>query len=612
MTKPVLPARFTDPDALADAIVRTVGRRIVLALPLGLGKANHVANALYTRAASDPSISLNIFTALTLEPPRGGSEIERRFLDPINRRLFAGYPELAYAKALRAGTLPPNVEVNEFFLLAGRWLNVPQMQRHYIAANYTQALNYVLARGANVVAQLVAEEGDRYSIASNTDMTLDMLKARAQKRADFLLVGQVNSELPFMDGDADLPAKAFSHILASDETDFPLFAPPKEPVDLADHAVGVHVARLIPDGGTLQIGIGSMADAVASALILRQKKNAEFRTTVEKLSPGEPGHTERFKLGLYGASEMLVDCFLDLMQAGVLKREVDGAVLHAGFFLGPRAFYRRLRDMPRKNRARIHMTSISYVNSLLTDEAKKRKARTHARFVNTAMMATLTGAIVSDGLDDGRVVSGVGGQHDFVTQAFALEGARSIITLNATRQSRGKLLSNIVWNYGHTTIPRHLKDIVVTEYGAADLRGKTDRDTVAAMLNIADSRFQPELLAVAKKAGKIEPDYEIPPDRRNNTPGKLVSALGAARESFPLFPFGTDFTESEQTLLPALARLKGASGSWRTLAELAWRGRAVQLTRKEKAAMGRMELYQPSSLKGRFYAALLRGALVGD
>src|SRR5690606_41791502 len=73
---------------------------------------------------------------------------------------------------------------------------------------------------------------------------------------------------------------------------------------------------------------------------------------------------------------------------------------------------RRSSDLRQRNR--IRMTAISYVNSLLVDEPKKRRARTHARFVNTAMMATLDGAVISDGLEDGRVVSGVGGQHDFV------------------------------------------------------------------------------------------------------------------------------------------------------------------------------------------------------
>ena len=106
------PVAFEDPDRVADAIIERVGKNIELALPLGLGKANHVANALFARAAADSSINLRIFTALTLEKPRSKSDLERRFLEPIADRVFAGYPELAYGLALHAGTLPPNVKVD--------------------------------------------------------------------------------------------------------------------------------------------------------------------------------------------------------------------------------------------------------------------------------------------------------------------------------------------------------------------------------------------------------------------------------------------------------------------------------------------------------------------
>ena len=96
------PARFGDAARLADTIVEKVGKTIVLALPLGLGKANHIANALYAKAVADRSINLTIFTALTLEAPRAKSELERRFLDPLAQRLFAGYPALDYAAAIHA------------------------------------------------------------------------------------------------------------------------------------------------------------------------------------------------------------------------------------------------------------------------------------------------------------------------------------------------------------------------------------------------------------------------------------------------------------------------------------------------------------------------------
>src|SRR5215471_14242408 len=113
------PLRFEDPNFLADQIVAQVGKSIVLALPLGLGKANHIANALFARALADPSLRLRIFTALTLEKPRAKSELEARFLRPFVERVFAGYPDLAYASVLHAGTLPSNIEVDEFFFQAG-------------------------------------------------------------------------------------------------------------------------------------------------------------------------------------------------------------------------------------------------------------------------------------------------------------------------------------------------------------------------------------------------------------------------------------------------------------------------------------------------------------
>ncbi len=175
---------------------------------------------------------------------------------------------------------------------------------------------------------------------------------------------------------------------------------------------------------------------------------------------------------------MLFEAFLGLIDAGVLKREVDGVVLHGAFFVGPKSFYRALREMPLAQIARIQMMPVSFTNELYGDEAAKRRARVDARFVNNAMMATLMGAAVSDGLEDGQVVSGVGGQYNFVAQAFALQGARSVLALEATRQAGAKTLSNIRWNYGHTTIPRHLRDVFVTEYGVADTRGKSDAETI--------------------------------------------------------------------------------------------------------------------------------------
>ena len=219
------------------------------------------------------------------------------------------------------------------------------------------------------------------------------------------------------------------------------------------------------------------------------------------------------------------------------------------------------------------------------------------------------GAVISDGLEDGRVVSGVGGQHDFVVQAFALEDARSIIALKATRHVHGKTHSNILWSYDHQTIPRHLRDIVVTDYGVADLRGKTDREVIAAMLSIADTRFQDELLRQAKEAGKIEQGYEIPAAQRENVSERIAQALSPFRKRglLPTFPFGTDFTPTEQALLPALQTLKAASTP--QLLRLAVQGVFAGSEPRGDDGLARMGLDHPKTPQDRFYAALLRGAL---
>jgi acyl-CoA hydrolase len=590
-----------------------LGSRVVLALPLGLGKANDIANAIFAHAAADKTIDLKIFTALTLEKPRYSNELEKRFLAPVIERLFGGYPELAYAQALRAGKLPPNIEVNEFFFLAGRWLSNPVAQQNYISANYTHALHYILGMNVNVVAQLVAKRGDRYSLSCNTDIMVDLLKARRKGRANFLFVGQVSSELPFMPGDGEISAEEFHAILDAPGYDFPLFAPPKEPIDLYEYAAGFHVARMVPDGGTLQIGIGQEGDAAAHALILRQRENAAFRETIRKLAPDEtnPAFQELapFSRGLYASTEMFVDSFLALMAAGVLKRDVDGVLVHAGFFLGPKSFYRRLREMAPEQLAKIQMTAVSFTNQLYGDEEKKRAARVGARFVNSAMMATLMGAVISDGLEDGRVVSGVGGQYNFVEQAFALPDARAVIMLGATRTAGGKTTSNIRWVYGHQTIPRHLRDIIVTEYGVADLRGRSDQDVIAAMLCIADSRYQPELMQAAKDAGKLPRGYEIPAAHRDNTPEKITRLLKplADRGLLPAFPFGSDFTPTEQRLLPALSLLKVSSRS--QLARLALSGLFAADVPGGHDALRRMGFDNPMTIADRIYRLLLRAAL---
>jgi hypothetical protein len=613
-----MPKMFSDPEAIAEDIIRDVGTNLVVGLPLGLGKANHIINALYARARADRAINLTFFSALTLEKPKPSNLLERRFIAPVIDRLFGGYPDLAYADALHAGALPPNVQVIEFFFLAGRWLHVPFAQQHYISANYTHASSYLLARGLNVVTQLVAKrvvDGvTRYSLSCNTDTTLDILRARAQGDASFKLIGQVNSELPFMPGAGDLPADEFSAVLDSPATEFPLFAPPSEPISDAKYAIGLHAAGLVRDGGTLQIGIGQAGDALAQGLILRHRDNSQFHEIMKRLAPDMPAaarETGPFEKGLYGISEMLFEAFLGLIDAGILKREVDGVVLHGAFFLGPKSFYRALREMTPQQLVRIQMMPVSFTNELYGDEDGKRRARVDARFVNNAMMATLMGSVISDGLENGQVVSGVGGQYNFVAQAFALHGARSILTVEATRQEKAGSVSNIRWSYGHETIPRHLRDVIVTEYGIADLRGKSDADVIASMLQVADSRFQNDLMRQAKDAGKLPTNYEIPAAHRQNFSERIASALKPAREAglLPSFPFGSDFTETEQRLIPALELLQDAQRSPLHLPGLLWQGFTGRPDAADTECLARLGLDAPATLSERAYRALVSAAL---
>jgi acyl-CoA hydrolase len=614
------PAVHRHVEDAVDAVLDTLGRDIVLGMPLGLGKPNPFVNALYRRAADDPALSLKIFTALTLEVPPAKNDLERRFMEPFLERLYDGYVDLAYARDRRKGALPDNVRVYEFFLQPGALIGNLHAQTNYVSSNYTHVARDILDHGVNLIAQIVArrpEDPDRISLSCNPDITVDILPglaARQRAGQPIARVGQVHPQLPYMYGPADMPAAAFDHLIDDRDADFTLFATPRRPVAASDYAAALHVAGTVRDGGTLQIGIGALGDAVAAALILRHSHGAAFREVLAALRGGDMAGIEDtpFTDGLYGCSEMFVDGFLQLYRAGVLRRRVTegegdaGAVLHGGFFLGPPDFYEALRNMSEDERALFRMTPVSFVNQVYGQEDAKRAQRVHGRFVNAGMIATLMGAVISDQIDTGQVISGVGGQHNFVAQAHALEDARAILVVRATRSKGGKTQSNIVWSYGHVTVPRHMRDMIATEYGIADLRGKSDRDVIAAMLSIADSRFQVELLAQAKKAGKIEPGYTIPDQHRNNTPERIAAALAGARKAghLPPFPFGSELTEQEQRLGAALRKLEAATANPLALA------RGLFVAGKPHADdLERMKLARPAGLLEWAYARLLRAAL---
>jgi hypothetical protein len=131
------------------------------------------------------------------------------------------------------------------------------------------------------------------------------------------------------------------------------------------------------------------------------------------------------------------------------------------------------------------------------------------------------------------------------------------------------------------------------------------------MLNVADSRFQIELKQQAKDAGKLPKDHEIPAAYRENFPERVTAALKPSRDAglLPTFPFGSDFTDVEQRLIPALRILKEATASPLTLLKLAWEGRRANHSAELAACLARMQLDRPASFADRLYRALLIAAL---
>ena len=696
-------------EAAVDHLLDRIPGKIVLGIPLAVGKPNPFVNALYRRVKGNPARQMRIVTALSLEKPVGKSDLERHFLEPLVERVFGDYPDLLYVKDMRAGSLPPNVEVNEFFMKTGDYLGNASAQQAYISTNYTFVARDMAVQGMNVIAQAVGVRGEgesmRLSLSSNPDVVLEVVEKLRAAGKPLLTVGVINRQMPFMPNGAEVAPEFFDVVVTDPAATHAVFAPPNNKVTAADYAIGLHAASLVEDGGTLQIGIGSLGDAIAQALIVRDRHGDEFARILDSLCPDGIADRllGRFNEGLYGCSEMFVNGFLKLIEAGIVRREVFGdavlqqlindgripdssvtpatlsALLDAGrvhspldaqdlaflkhygvlradvaidgkelvlgdtrvandlrdsvsfqriaetllgprlthgifmtggFFLGPRDFYERLRTMPPQELNKIDMTRIDFINQLYGDGDLKRAQRRKARFMNSTMIVTLLGAACSDALESGQVVSGVGGQYNFVAMAHALPDARLLMMLRATHDNADGLKSSIVWSYGHITIPRHLRDIVITEYGVADLRGQSDSEVIRRLIAVADSRFQPELVMQAKAHGKLPASYEVPERYRHNTPQALEAKLQPWAEAalLPDFPFGTDFTEDELHIVRAMKKMKHASHHPSEMVTMAlkslWEGRQAP-----RAYLERLGLADAHSFKDLFVRRLFAGNL---
>lgn len=648
-----------------DDLINYIGKEIKIAITLGLGKPVILINELYKRAKEDPSIKLTIITALSLEFPKGKSELEKRLVGPLAERIFGGSPVFDYMEDIRDGKLPSNVELYEFYSKAGSITNRPMSQRNHLPSHYTHVARDAYEMGGNVFGQLLSckEINGKmmYSMGCNTDICVEavrlsqMGKKQGRKMA---IIAEVNEKLPFMYGDAIYNAEDYDVLLTGPRYNNRLFAPPKDPVPNKDHMIGLNVSTLVKDGGTLQVGIGSLGDAIVNGLDMRHSHNGLYNEMIEKAGLIDRygdlikrfGGTDTFDKGLYGSSEMFVDAFMQLYKKGILKRKVyenlqimqlieegklstesipddilellyekdgirlklrekdfnmlsefgilrdglgfkegfiydgdtkydadlmikenldavkkllgkklkNGQVILGAFYLGPESFYNDLNNMSEEERSQFGMSGVEKVNQLYGAEDLRALQRKDGRFVNTGMVATILGAIAADQLEDGRVISGIGGQYNFVSMAHAIPSGKAIIMLRSTRGSGKNVKSNIVFSYGHCTIPKHMRDIVVTEYGIAHIRGLSDQEIIKEMINIADSRFQQQLVDQAKKAGKLCDNYEIPERYRNNFPEKVDAFIKSYQTKgyFKQFPFGTDITPEEVVLAGSLRGLK--------------------------------------------------------
>lgn len=703
---------FAEVNELVDRILEQVDGDIVLALPLGLGKPVALVDALYRRIAEQQQRSLTILTALSLERPVEHDPIPARLLNPVFDRLYANYTEPQYLRDERQGCLPSNITIKEFYFKPGSRLGHEQAQRHYISSNYTFDPRDVAAQGCNVVMQLLADDSDgadTLSMSCNPDTSLELVNILREQQKPVMHIGVIHPDLPYMYGDAEIAAEAFDYVLRERvPSQHGLFSVPYlAPISAADYAIGVHVSTLIADGGTLQLGIGAMGDAIVQALLLRHQQPNKYRQLLSRFELlerygsviAESGGIQPFHEGLYGATEMFVEGFFHLFTAGILKREVydfwalqqlvndkkcnplslsaqnvidmaeagvrelrgkdfdtlqyhgffndetqyseghlispfgerfsanlanpdsqkkivasclganlrNGKVLHGGFFLGNAKFYQALVDLPALERQKLAMSGVDKINQLDVNPRLFKAQRQRARFINTGLNVSLNGAVASDTLENGQVVSGVGGQYNFVAMAHQLPGGRSILMIRASRNQGKNTVSNVLWHYASCTIPRHLRDIVVTEYGIADLRSKSDEEVIKALIKIADSRFQSELMTQAKEAGKLDKNWHLPQEYKNNLPATIQALVGEVGQCLPAYPFGCDFTELELESARALQQVAGMSVSQKLRAVIFSRTKASG--RQSDKILDRLDLLKPQSLKSRLLAKLLSSVL---
>lgn len=316
------------------------------------------------------------------------------------------------------------------------------------------------------VALIHVSPPDRHGFCS-LGVSVDVTRAAVQAARH--VIAQVNPNMPRTHGDGLIHV---DNLQAAVEVDDPL--PERKPDAFTDveAAIGRHIAGLVEDGATLQMGIGSIPDAVLAAL---------------------GGHRD---LGVH--SEMFSDGVVPLVERGVItgsrKRNHPGRIV-AGFAMGTRRLFDFLDDNPQ-----VAMLDIGYVND---PEVIRRNPKVTA--INSAIEVDLTGQVCADSIGT-RLYSGVGGQMDFIRGASLSPGGKPIIALPATTsRGRSRIVPILQPGAGVVTTRAHVH-WVVTEHGAVNLYGKNLRQRARALIGIADPAHRDALAAAARERFKTLPD----------------------------------------------------------------------------------------------------------
>jgi acetyl-CoA hydrolase len=287
------------------------------------------------------------------------------------------------------------------------------------------------------------------------------LSKSAAESAD-IIVAEVNDQMPRTLGDSFIHVGAIDYIVP---VDYPLPELPMgegKPSETVKR-IAEYIAELIPDQATMQMGIGAIPDAVLKHLF--DKKDLGI-------------HTELFSDGV-----------IDLVEAGVItnaEKTLHPGKIIAGFILGTKRLYDWVHNNPL-----IEFLRTEYVNDPFVISQNERMVA-----INSAIEVDLTGQICADSIGT-KLYSGVGGQLDFIYGASRSKGGVPIIALPSTAKSFSRIVPTLKEGAGVITTRNHVH-YVVTEYGIADLYGKTIRERVHALINIAHPEFKDQLTKAAK------------------------------------------------------------------------------------------------------------------